>query len=873
MRQLRAWVVRIGGLFTASRRDRELREELESHVQLHVDDCVRTGMAPDDARRLALARLGGVGSVRDQYHERGGIPVIRHLAQDLRFGARTLRRTPAFTAVAILTLGLGIGANTAIFSVVNAVLLRPLPFPDSTRLVLVWATDERSHRREDVASYPDFQEWRDSAKSFAGMAAFARRSAALAGATEAELVPSLQVSASFFDVLGGRAAVGRTLTTGDDEDGAPMVAVLSDAAWQRHFARRSDIVGQSIHISEQPYTIVGVMPPNFRLLELAPEQIYVPLRRDPSRTHGFLRVIARLRPDTGIRVAQAEMDGIASRIAAVHPRTNSNVGTNIVPLVDAMAGASRGALLIFLAVVALVLLVACTNVANLALARNQSRERELTVRRALGAGRARLLQQLLTENVLLALAGGAFGLLLAHWGAKGLVATLSASLAAPRIETARLDAPVLGFTLLVSLATGILFGVLPAFVAAPRDAGAMREAGRTVAGSARGGRPRAALVVIETALALILLVGAGVLLKGLVVLRSAATGFNSEHLVAVQIHLPPQRFASPTARRQFFSSLLEAAEQVPGVSAAGLVSSLPFSGGADSLQFRVVDRPGDKPVSADFNVVSPGYFRAMDAPIRRGRAFAATDTQPMVVINETAARKLWPGGDAVGKQIALSGEHPLTLTVAGVCGDIRQTPLSTTARAEVFLNALQPGPDWAGFALIARTAPDATGVVAALRTTVRSVDPGVPIGNVATMDEVMAGAIAQPQVYTLLLGGFAALALILAAVGLYGVVSYSVAQRTREIGVRVALGATRRDVVRLILRQGATYSLAGIAIGAVGGVGFSRVLSTLAPGIISGDAWTFAAVTMLLLAVALIASYIPARRGAAVDPLAALRAE
>ena len=876
MKHIRAWLLRVGGLFTVSRRDRELGDELASHLQMHIDDNIRAGMTPADARRHALVRLGGISSVREQYRERGGVPVLQHIAQDVRYGARMLRRSPAFTLVAVLTLGLGIGANTAIFSVVNAVLLRPLPFPDSRRLVLIWATNEKSHDREDVASYPDFLEWRSTAKGFDDMAAFTTRPVGVAGGAQTELVEGLQVSPSFFDVLGVRVAVGRPFGQGDDEDGAARVAILSDAAWKRHFGGRGDVVGQPIRANDELYTIVGVMPPDFRFIQAGPEQIYLPLGRDPSRSHGFLRVIGRLGPGVSVRNGQAEMDVIAARIAAAYPKSNAGVGSNVVPLVEAMAGPARTPLLIFLGVVALVLLVACTNVANLALARNASRERELSVRRALGAGRLRLLQQLLTESVLLALTGGAFGLLLANWGTKGLVGMLSATLKVPRIETTHIDGSVLAFTFGVSIVTGILFGVLPALLAAPRDAAAtLREAGRSVAGSATGRRTRATLVVVETALALVLLAGAGVLLKGLVVLRSTATGFATANLVAAEIQLPRARFKDPAARWQFFSGVLDAATRIPGVTAAGLVSSLPFSGGADSLQFRLAGRPEARPVSADFNVVSPGYFRAMQVPILRGREFDRREAQPVVLINETAAHKFWPGEDAVGKRIALptGDRQTVTLTVVGVTGDIRQSFLSTAPRAEVFLNCLQPGPDWGGFALVVRTSSSAAGVVPAIRTLVGGVDPSVPVARIASMDDVMAGAIAQPQVYTSLLGGFAALALALAAVGLYGVVSYSVAQRTQEIGVRVALGATRGDVMLLILRQGATYSAAGTAIGILGAVAFARVLSTLAPDVLGADPWTFGAVTILLLIVAVAASYIPARRGAAVDPIAALRSE
>ncbi|HEX6975594.1 MAG TPA: ABC transporter permease [Vicinamibacterales bacterium] len=876
MRQLRAWLHRIGGLFAVSRADRDIQDELASHLQFHIDDNVRAGMTPSEARRVALARLGSVGAVREEYRDRAGVPIVQHLAQDLRYGARMLLRTPAFTFVAVLTLALGIGANTAIFSIVNAVLLRPLAFPDADRLVLVWATDERTHRRQDVASYPDFAEWRASATSFESMAAFARRSASLAGASDAELVPALQVSSSFFDVLGGRAALGRVLTPSDEKDGAAPVVVLSDAAWRRQLQGRTDAVGQLLRINDVETVVVGVMPREFRFMDASPEQVYVPLRPDPSRSHGYLRVIGRLRPDVPLRHAQAELSIVAGRIASAYPRTNANVGTNVVPLVDAMAGASRAPLLIFLVVVALVLLVACTNVANLVLARNASRERELAVRRALGAGRLRLLQQLLTESLLLACLGGALGLLLAHWGTGSLVALLASSVPAPRIETARIDASVLLFTLLASLATGILFGVLPALVAAPRDAAStMREGGRTIAGTLKGRRTRAALVVIETALAVVLLAGAGALVRGLLVIRATATGFNSSGVIAAQLQLPPQRFANPAARQAFFAQLLERTRTLPDVSAAGLVSSLPFTGSSDALQFRILDRPGDKAVKADFNVISPGYLAAMQVPLRQGRDFDPREAQPAIIVNETAARRFWPGEPAVGKQIAVTAEkgQAVTLTVVGVAGDIRQDVLATAPRAEVFLDCLQPGPDWNGFALVVRSTAPSAALVPSLRATLRSVDAGVPLGRIATIDEVIDGAIAQPRVYTLLLGGFAALALMLAAVGLYGVVSYSVAQRTQEIGVRMALGASRGEVVRLILRQGAGYSITGIVLGTIGGIAFVRLLSTLAPNVIGGDVPTFAAVTAVLLLVTLLASWFPARRGAAVDPLAALRAE
>jgi putative ABC transport system permease protein len=880
--RLRAAVLRLGGLFYRERRDHELAEELESHLALHIEDNLRAGMTPAEARRDALLKLGGIESVKEQYRDRRGIPMLEHLIQDVRFGARMLRKEPGFTAVAVLTLALGIGANTAIFSVVNAVLLRPLPFPLAGRLVLIWATNTETGRTEDVASYPDFADWKAQSKSFEGMAAFTTRGTTLAGGAQAETVAALQATPGFFEVLGIRPALGRTFRSEEGEPGAPHVALLSHGSWKRRFAGRADILGQTVRVEEGTYTVIGVMPPDFKFSPGEPEQIYTPLVRDPSRSHGFLRVVGRLRPHVRIAAAQAEMDVITRRLAKQYPKSNAGVGARIVPLVNAMAGTARTALLILLGVVAIVLVIACTNVASLMSARAAARQKEFTVRAALGAGRKRLMQQLLTESTLLALAGGAFGLLLANWGTRLLVALLAKNFPIPRLENTHTDGWVLGFTLALSLATGVLFGSVLAVPAASPDLNeVLRESSRTATAGAGGKRTRGILVIAEVSLALILLAAAGLLLKNLLVLRGTAPGFVTENLLTVNLRLPKNKFSNTTERLGFFTNLLARAETLPGARSAALVANLPLGGGWDSLGFHVAGRPDPAPgdmFSANFNIVSPGYFRTMSIPVRMGREFTAQDSANapgVIVINETAARAFWPGLDPLGKQITLPGDddQSVTLTVVGVTGDVRQMGLGDAPQPEIFLNYAQPGPPWPWLVLVVRTARDPETLLGALKSLAQSADRDVPVSQVRPMDEVLSGTLAQPLLYTLLLGFFAALALTLAAVGLYGVVSYTVTQRTHEMGIRMALGAERGNVVRLVLRQGLGLALAGTAIGLAGALAVTRLLTHLIPGVQPGDSLTLAAVSALLMSVALAASYLPARRGSRLDPIVTLRYE
>ena len=873
MRSLRAWAVRVLALFRGDSVDRDLRAELESHLQLHADDNVRAGMSPAAARRAAALRLGGIEAVRERQRDRAGVPPLQHVGRDVGYAVRILRRHPSFTVVTVLTLALGIGANTSIFTVVNAVLLRPLPYHDADRLTMIWATDSAAGTHEMSISYPDFEAWRTGTRSFEALAAFTSRPATLGGGDQPELVPAVQTTPEFFRVLQVPALAGRTFGDADAASGAPATAVLSDAAWRRQFGGRGDIIGHTITVNRRPHVVIGVVAAAMHFIPTASEQVYTLLPRETDRRHLYLRTVARLRAGVTVAAAQSEMDVVASRLAAEFPQTNATTGARVVSLASAVGAPVRSGLLVLLALVAAVLLIACTNVANLLLARHASRQHELALRISLGAGRGRIVQQLVTESLVLALAGGAVGLLIAVLLTRALVALLADGVPVPRLETIAIDSTVLAFVLVTAIATGLFFGVVPALVATPRQVtAAARESGR--ASTRRGGRTRGALVVLETALALALLAAAGMLTRTFLELRGTAPGFVADDVAVIGGRMPPTLAPGPP-RQAFFEQVRARLESQPGVISAGFVTSLPMGGSSDSLQFRLVDAPGAAPASARFNIAGPGYFRTMQIPIRTGREFTSSDTATApgaVVINETAARRFWPGRDPIGRRIMLTG-RPDAFTVVGVTGDVRQSDLGTAPRPEIFLCGLQDGPDWPAFALVVRTAGDPEALITAARAAVRAVNGDVAIATVGTMEEVLAGRLAQPRIYTLLLGAFALLALVLAAVGLYGVVSYSVAQRTRELGIRLALGSSPASLVGGVMRHAAALTAVGVGIGLGGGYLATRVVATLLPGSRPGDPLTLAAVAVLMLVVGATASYLPARRAARIDPLTALRAE
>jgi putative ABC transport system permease protein len=898
VRSLRAWLIRAGALFGGAKHDREIEAELASHLQLHIDDNIRAGMPPEAARRDALLHLGGVAQTKERYRERRGLPWIDTLRQDFAYAFRGLRKNPGFAATAILTLALGIGANTAIFSVANAVLLRPLPFPNSDRLVMVFAANTRNGELHDVASYPDFLDW-SRAHSVERMGAFAGGNVTVSGSGDAEYVRAMRVSASLFDTLGMSPALGRGFAVGEQQPGAPRVVVLSDGFWKRHYSSGANVLGETLRLNDTPYTIVGVMPPGFRVaMGATPEQLYVPLAIDANRSHGFLRVVGRLKPDVTVSEARAEFSVVAAQIAKAFPKSNANTGANVISLTDAVAVNVRSGLLVLLGVVALVLLIACTNVASLMLARGASRGRELAVRAALGASRGRIARQLLTESVLLAVAGGALGLAIGVWTARGLSAMLGATyLAIPRLDTVSTDVWVFGFAVVLSLTTGVIFGVVPAIVCASPDVtDALRESSRSTTG-ARAPRLRGGLVVLETALALLLLAAAGVLLQAFGTLRSTPTGFNADHVLTVGVWLPQPRFASRLDRERYYDELLGAVRGMPGVHSAAFVADLPLNGDSDGLGFHIAGRPDPAPgrsFTAGFNVATPDYFRTMGIPIVAGRDFAEMDRQGasgVIVINETAARRFWPNQSPLGQRIVLPREKALsggdvdherrsdaeaetdTLTIVGVSGDVRHESLAVPPRAEVFLNAAQSPVDWPWGALAIRTTLDPSAMAASIKGAAQAVDRNVPVTRVESMSDIVSRSMAAPRMYAVLLGAFAALALGLAAVGLYGLVSYTASQRTHELGVRVALGAARGEILRLVIGQGVRLAAIGAVVGLAAALATMRLLVGLVKSVKPNDPLTLGAVTVLLLAAAAVASYLPARRAARVDPMVALRAE
>ena len=877
MRRLRAWFVRLGDLVLATRRDRELSAELESHLQLHIDDNIRAGMTPDEARRQARLALGGVVQTEEAYRDRRGLPGLDTLRQDVSYAFRMLRRDRGFTATVVVTLALGIGAATAIFSVYNAVLLRPLPFADPDRLVMAFAVAEGGDRHDSV-SYPTFVDWSDGSRSFAASAAFAYRSVTIAIDGHSEMVHGKLVTPGFFNVLGVSAAAGRTFR--EDDLRAPNVIVLSDGFWKLRFGATPDVVGRSVRLLDSVYTIVGVMPPGVSLDAPEEEQFYAPLSIDPNRKHGFLRVVARLRPGVSPGHAQAELDTICRRLTRIYARRNEALASNVMPLADALAGPSRLALLILLGVVGVLLLISCSNVAGLLLARGASRQREIAVRAALGAGRARLLRQLLTESLLLAVCGGTAGLFVADALARALVSLIGTSFTIARLDTTRTDGIVLLFAMLVSVATGVLFGVLPAWSsAAPDLIRSLRESGRT--SGARAPRLRRGLVVAETALALVLLAGAGVLMKTLLTLRSTHPGFETRNVLAADVWLPPARFAQLSDRVRFIDNTLGRVRALPGVRSAAFVGDLPLNGETDTQTFHIVGRPDpapDRAFRSGFNTATAGYFDVMRIPIREGREFSERDAASApdaIVVNEVAARLFWPDRSPLGQQISLplTRERSELLTVVGVCGNVRHSGLAEPPRPEIYLNQAQTSIGWAGLVLVIRTASDPMTLAAPVRTSLRETDPNVPIVRVNSLDDVVGRSIAAPRLYSLTFGAFAVLAVTLAAVGLYGLIAYSVAQRRQEMGIRVALGATSAELVRLVLSQGLRLTAVGAALGLAGAVAATRVLAGLSAGIQPTDPLTFALVTALLLLIAAAATYLPARRAAAVNPVTALRSE
>lgn len=795
--------------------------------------------------------------------------------QDLRYALRMLVRTPGFTVVAVLTLALGVGANTAIFTIVNSLLLRPLPYGEPDRLVMVWQDfSARGGPADEWASPGNFADWRNAGQIFEAVAAIGGWRPTLTGGAEPEAIPGEVVSHEYFTLLGIHPALGRGFRSEDDVPNAAPVVMLSDALWHRRFGGDHGVIGTTIMLSGLPHEIVGVLPPNVRPVINAQAEIWRPIRlntANPSRGSIVLRVVGKLRDGVALEGARDAAIVLAAQLEAQYPRYNEKVGFRLEPLHDRVVGEIRPGLLALLAAVGFVLLIACVNIANLLLARGSSRARELAVRVALGAGRVRVIRQLLTESVLLALLGGTAGLLLGIWAVDALVAIAPDN--APRIGEIRMDARVFAFTAAITLLTGVLFGLAPALQSSRSGVtNSLKDAARGSSGASGRGLRRV-LIAAEVALALMLLTGGGLLLQTFVRLQQAELGFDPTNVLVGSISLPPTTYDTIEKQRVFFTQVLDETSALPGIQTAALTSILPFAGDTDT-SFTIEGRreaanPADRTVTW-YREISAGYFEAMGIDIVRGQAIAPGEPSPSVVVNETFVRRFFPSEDPLGRRLRWLDEGPW-YTIVGVAGDVRGQGAREDTRAEMFI------PYWQymepGMSVILKAHNDPSRLAGPLRQIVRNLDPNVPIAAVGLLSNRVSGSVEQPRFFAVLAMAFAGLALVLAAIGIYGVMAYVVAQRTTEIGVRMALGATPREVFRLIVGDGLRTTAIGIVIGTGGSLLVARWLTTLLFGVTPGDPVTLGMTAGVLLMVAAVACFVPARRATRVDPMVALRAE
>jgi putative ABC transport system permease protein len=823
-----------------------------------------------------------------------GLRSLEMLWQDVRFGLRMLFRSFGFTSVAVLALALGIGANSAIFSLVNAALLRPLPFSDPERLVMVWGNFQRLNMTRLGVSAPEFVDYKNQSDVFAEVAAFQTATFNLTGMDEPERIGGARVSASLFPLLGVAPLLGRTLPAEEDMAGRGRAAVLSHRLWQRRFGSDPALIGKSVTLDGENYTVVGVMPQSFQFpfgesFSTGRADVWVPVAFSQealsNRDHYFFRMIARLKPGVTLAQARSAMSTIGSRFEQQYPRTyrgpNGEDGgwqVTVTTLQDEVVGDSRLLLLVLLGVVGLVLLIACANITSMLLARATTRRREIAIRTALGASRIRLIRQFLTESIMLSLLGGAVGLLLASWILSPLFRMSPREI--PRLDEVGLDGRVLGFTLVISVLTGLLFGLVPALQSSRTDLSeALKEGSKSTTAGHGQRRLRSLLVVCEIALALVLLIGAGLMIKSFGRLLGVDPGFDPENVLTMQVSLPPSGYADPKAKLSFYAQLLERVKSLPGIESASITSALPLSGPTFGGPFSIEGRPLDlsgKPPHADVRTTAPGYFHVLKTPLIRGRDFGAEDTDnsvPVVIINETFARNFFANGDAIGQRIKIGapGSPRPWMLITGIAKDVKSGGLDAEVMPEMYMPYSQnAGP---AMTLLIRTHVDPSKTIRAVRREVLSIDKDQPVYNISTMEQLLNSSIAQRRLSMMMLGAFALLALLLAISGIFGVMAYSVAQRTHEIGIRMALGAQKKDVLRLIMGHGMRLTLSGIFVGLVGAFLLTRVMSSLLYSVSSTDPLTFAVVSVLLASVALLACYIPAYRAMKVDPTIALRYE
>jgi putative ABC transport system permease protein len=891
-------------LHLVSERELEIVEELALHLEAAYETALARGLSEEAASAQALAQISDWRLLESEL-SRAQRPLAAQLQrpdhwqldrnprrrirmetlwQDLRFGARSLMKQPSFIALAVLTLSLGIGANTAIFSVVNTVLLRPLPYKDAAQLVAVW--DVQGKASQTLFSPAEFLDYQAQNQSFTEMAAYRLMYFTLTGQGEPEQLNGLIVSANFFALLSVPAERGRIFQPEDGRAGAPRVAIISHDFWQKRFGGDPNVIGKSLTLSGEPVTLIGVMPPGFqdtsqsneRQIWLNPHNIVPdwapnsPVDVLSIRHTGFLRVIARLKPNVTLQQTQTDLDAIAARLQQQYPRPNGH-GARAISLHEQTVGNVRPVLLILLGAVSLVLLIACANVTSLMLARAAERYKEMAIRTALGASRWRIVQQLLVESLLLASAGGAGGWLLAVWGVQLIVASSLNEI--PRLSEMRLDYRVFAFALIVSVLTGLVFGLAPALAAAKPDLNmALKEGSRSA--TAGRNRLRQTLVVAEVALALVVLIGAGLLVSSFTRLLAVKPGFKSQHLLTMRIGLTNQQYSKSVDKKRFVTELNARLEAVPGVESVGIGDDLPIAGTDSSTTLKIQDKPAASPsdlVPVGLHVINPHYFDALGTRLLKGRVFTERDAKgaPSVfIINETLQRRCWPNEDPLGKRIRYNSNDPWG-EIVGVVEDVKFDGLHLASTPHLFEPYQQNA--WSFLVVTIRSPLDQRTLLAAAQREVRALDPNLPLSNVRMMEEVIAQSLATRRFVLLLFGLFAGLALLLATVGIYGVLTASVSQRTRELGIRIALGATARDVGRLIVGQGLKLVLSGIGIGLVGALALQRLIGKLLFGVSPTDPLTYTVIALLLIGVALLACWLPARRATKVDPLIALRSE
>ena len=876
---LRRFLAKARGLFGDPERNSGFDAEIAGHIDLLTERYVQQGMKHGEARRAAQRQFGNKALLHEDRRELQSIAFLDAISRDLRYAARMLAMNPAFTAAVVLTLALGIGANSAIFSVYDAVLLKPMPYAEPDRIVMLWE-HQRSGNLGTVAP-ANFVDWRAQSNTFAHVAALNPfPSFNLTGNGEPVRLVGSAVSANFFRLLGARMNLGRDFLEEEDQPGKDRVIVLSHGAWQRYFGGDAAIVGKSVSLNDLNYTVVGVLGPEFELVTTTARdqpEVWVPLALNLQKlqrgTHP-LRVFARIKQGLTFNQAQADLNVVAANLAKLYPEENKDKGITAVPLEQQVTEKIRGALTVLLAGVGLLLLIACANVANLLLSRAAARRKEMAVRLALGASRRRLAQQLLTESVLLSILGGAAGLALASVALRLLSRHLPADL--PRVSSIAIDLRVLVFTLFVSLLTGIIFGLAPLFQTR------RGHPGETLKHSERGAvgiqaRLRNGLVVAQMAVALVLLTGAALTAKSLWNLLQVYPGFRVEHIVTARLSMPASRYPDVSRISAFQTSLLEQVRNLPGVQSAGLTAYLPLSGADNGWAFFIEGRP-PLPVGvynmAKYRPVSAGYFETIGIPVLRGRGFTTSDSENaplVVVINESMARQYWGKEDPVGQRLRYGGRG--MRTIVGVVGDVHHENLDGNVQVELYVPLTQIPNQERRPTIVVRSSIDPPAVMASLRRAVGDLDSALPVDQMETMKHFVSASVGQPRFRALLLVSFSVLALAIASVGIYGVISYLVAQRTREFGIRVAVGATPGDVLRLVLGQASTLIVAGLVLGLLGSVAFARLISGLLFGVEPFDPAIFVAVSLLLSLVALWASYFPARRATRVDPLAALRYE